>query len=126
MINIDATTVAVETSAELKSILEGNNSIALVYFAQDITLTVPALLTRETPRQPIFLGKKIKEEITFCNFFFFVLWLFYAVFISSLNLSAIIAINSLFVGLPLLADTVYPNILSTIAGSPLPHATSMA
>ena len=76
MINIDATTVAVETSAELKSILEGNNSIALVYFAQDITLTVPALLTRETPRQPIFLGKKIKEEITFCNFFFFVLWLF--------------------------------------------------
>lgn len=76
MINIDATTVAVETSAELKSILDGNNSITLVYFAQDITLTVPALLTRETPRQPIFLGKKIKEEITFCNFFFFVLWLF--------------------------------------------------
>ena len=36
MINIDTTTVAVETSAELKSILDGNNSITLVYFAQDI------------------------------------------------------------------------------------------
>lgn len=31
---------------------------------------------------------------------------FYAVFISNLNLSAIIAMNSLFVGLPLLAETV--------------------
>lgn len=38
MINIDASTVAVETSAELKSVLEGDNSITLVYLAQDITL----------------------------------------------------------------------------------------
>lgn len=38
MINIDSSTVAVETSAELKSILEGDNSITLVYLANDITL----------------------------------------------------------------------------------------
>ena len=38
MINIDETTVAVETSAELKSILEGNNTITLVYLSKDITL----------------------------------------------------------------------------------------
>ena len=38
MINIDASTVAVETSAELKSVLEGDNSITLVYLANDITL----------------------------------------------------------------------------------------
>lgn len=38
MININDTTVAVETSAELKSILEGNNSITLIYLANDITL----------------------------------------------------------------------------------------
>ena len=50
----------------------------------------------------------------------------YAVFNSNLNLSAIIAINSLFVGLPLLAETVYPNILSTVSVWPLPHATSIA
>ena len=37
----------------------------------------------------------------------------YAVFNSSLNLSAIIAINSEFVGFPFAADTVYPNIFST-------------
>lgn len=36
MINIDSTTVAVETSAELKSVLEGDNSITLAYLAQDI------------------------------------------------------------------------------------------
>ena len=38
MININDSTVAVETSAELKSILEGNNSITLIYLANDITL----------------------------------------------------------------------------------------
>lgn len=38
MINIGSSTVAVETSAELKSILEGDNSITLVYLANDITL----------------------------------------------------------------------------------------
>ena len=38
MINIDNSTVAVETSAELKSILEGDNSITTIYFANDITL----------------------------------------------------------------------------------------
>ena len=38
MINTDASTVAVETSAELKSVLEGDNSITLVYLANDITL----------------------------------------------------------------------------------------
>lgn len=38
MINIDSTTVAVETSAELKSILEGNNTYTLIYLANDITL----------------------------------------------------------------------------------------
>lgn len=32
MINIDNSTVAVETSAELKSILEGDNSITIIYF----------------------------------------------------------------------------------------------
>ena len=53
------------------------------------------------------------------------LWI-YALFNSSLNLSAIIAINSLFVGLPLLAETVYPKILSTTSCCPRPHATSIA
>lgn len=38
MININNTTVAVETSAELKSVLEGNNNITLIYLAKDITL----------------------------------------------------------------------------------------
>lgn len=38
MINIDSTTVAVETSAELKTVLEGNNNYTLVYLANDITL----------------------------------------------------------------------------------------
>lgn len=38
MININDSTVAVETSAELKSVLEGNNSITLIYLANDITL----------------------------------------------------------------------------------------
>ena len=38
MINIDDKTVAVETSAELKSVLEANNSIDLIYLAKDITL----------------------------------------------------------------------------------------
>ena len=47
-------------------------------------------------------------------------------FISSLNLSAIIAINSLLVGFPFAAETVYPNIFSTTSGCPLPQATSIA
>lgn len=38
MINIDDSTVAVETSAELKSILEGSNNITYIYLAKDITL----------------------------------------------------------------------------------------
>ena len=38
MININSTTVAVETSAELKEILEGNNTYTLVYLAKDIVL----------------------------------------------------------------------------------------
>lgn len=38
MINIDDSTVAIETSAELKSILEGNNNITYIYLAKDITL----------------------------------------------------------------------------------------
>ena len=41
--------------------------------------------------------------------------LFYALFNSKRNLSAIIAINSEFVGLPFAADTVYPNIFSTMS-----------
>lgn len=39
MININDTTVAVETSAELKNILEGTNTITHIYLANDITLT---------------------------------------------------------------------------------------
>ena len=39
MIKIDDFTVAVETSAELKSVLEENNSITLIYLANDITLS---------------------------------------------------------------------------------------
>ena len=39
MIIIDSTTVAVETSDELKNILEGNNSYTLVYLAKDISLS---------------------------------------------------------------------------------------
>ena len=55
-----------------------------------------------------------------------VLYIFaYALFISILNLSAIIAINSELVGFPLLADTVYPKILSTVFWFPLPQATSI-
>jgi len=50
----------------------------------------------------------------------------YAVLSSSLNLSANIAINSEFVGFPFEADTVYPNMLSTVSVWPLPHATSIA
>ena len=52
--------------------------------------------------------------------------LFYAVFNSKRNLSAIIAINSELVGFPLLADIVYPNMFSTASCWPLPHATSIA
>ncbi len=37
MINIDDSTVAVETSVELKSILEETNSITHIYLAKDIT-----------------------------------------------------------------------------------------
>lgn len=39
MIIIDSTTVAVESSSELKTVLEGTNSYTLVYLANDITLT---------------------------------------------------------------------------------------
>lgn len=38
MINIDDNTVAVETSAELKNVLEANNNINYIYLAKDITL----------------------------------------------------------------------------------------
>lgn len=38
MININSTTVAVESSAELKTVLEGNNTYTLVYLAKDIEL----------------------------------------------------------------------------------------
>ena len=38
MININETTVAVETSAELKTVLEGANEITKIYLAKDITL----------------------------------------------------------------------------------------
>ena len=38
MININETTVAVETSAELKTVLEGANQIDKIYLAKDITL----------------------------------------------------------------------------------------
>ena len=57
-----------------------------------------------------------------CN----VLSISYADFNSSLSLSAIIAINSEFVGFPLLAEIVYPKIFSTASCCPLPHATSIA
>ena len=50
----------------------------------------------------------------------------YADFNSRRSLSAIIAINSELVGFPLLAEIVYPNILSTASCWPLPHATSIA
>ena len=39
MITINSTTVAVESAAELKSVLEANNAITLIYLAKDITLT---------------------------------------------------------------------------------------
>jgi len=42
MINIDSTTVAVETSAELKTVLEENNTYTLIYLANDIVLTLGA------------------------------------------------------------------------------------
>lgn len=50
MINIDSTTVAVETSEELKEILEGNNEITLIYLAKDIALTrgISILTTKKT------------------------------------------------------------------------------
>lgn len=38
MININETAVAVETSAELKTVLEGANEITKIYLAKDITL----------------------------------------------------------------------------------------
>ena len=44
----------------------------------------------------------------------------YALFSSSLSLSAIIAINSLFVGFPLAAEMVYPKIFSTASCCPRP------
>mgnify|MGYP004612040303 CR=1 FL=1 len=40
MINTDSTIVALETSEELKEILEGNNEITLIYLVKDITLTM--------------------------------------------------------------------------------------
>jgi len=56
----------------------------------------------------------------------FVISINYAVFNSRLSLSAIIAINSELVGFPLVADTVYPKIVSTASACPLAHATSIA
>ena len=50
----------------------------------------------------------------------------YALFISSLSLSAIIAINSELVGFPLLADIVFPNIVLFTSAFPLDQATSIA
>lgn len=38
MININENIVAVETSAELKTVLEGDNKITKIYLAKDITL----------------------------------------------------------------------------------------
>ena len=53
---------------------------------------------------------KIYQSILFKYWFYYKFWkfsiLFYALFNSSLNLSAIIAINSEFVGFPFAADTV--------------------
>lgn len=50
MININSTTIAVETSEELKEILEGNNEITLIYLAKDITLSIgiSILTTKKT------------------------------------------------------------------------------
>ena len=50
----------------------------------------------------------------------------YTAFISSLILSAISAINSLFVGLPLLPRIVYPKNSFKTSGLPLSQATSIA
>lgn len=52
--------------------------------------------------------------------------MYYADLSSKRSLSAIMAINSEFVGLPFAADTVYPKIFSTASVFPLPHATSIA
>ena len=49
----------------------------------------------------------------------YIYMIYYALFNSRRNLSAIIAMNSLFVGLPFVADTVYPNIFSTSSAFPL-------
>ena len=48
-----------------------------------------------------------------------VFFIYYADFNSNLNLSAIIAINSLFVGFPFDAEIVYPKIFSTASCWPL-------
>ena len=65
-----------------------------------------------------------KENIIFTLYFLFKYYT--ATFSDSLILSAIIAINSEFVGLPLFEFTVYPNIFSCISIWPLFHATSIA
>ena len=52
--------------------------------------------------------------------------IYYALFNSRRSLSAIIAINSEFVGFPFTAEIVYPKIFSTTSCCPLPHATSIA
>lgn len=64
-----------------------------------------------------------------CQHFFchkYTCFILYALFNSKRNLSAIIAINSLFVGFPFAAETVYPKIFSIKSTSPLPQATSIA
>lgn len=40
MININDSSIAVETSAKLKNILEGINSITHIYLTKDITLGI--------------------------------------------------------------------------------------
>ena len=61
MINIDSTTVAVETSAELKTVLEGNNTYTLIYLANDITLTT----TKDVVYTSNYLALTIKQNSSF-------------------------------------------------------------
>ena len=53
-------------------------------------------------------------------------FLFYLILYFSLMLSAIIAMNSLFVGFPLVFCIVYPKYEFSVSTSPLSHATSIA
>lgn len=64
MINIGSSTVAVETSAELKSILEGDNSITLVYLANDITLAqgISILATKSAVTIDGFILLMVREQ----------------------------------------------------------------